>query len=48
LLKKFQNFKIPKMACIKLAQKANNFSILALKAEAVGVAQISPYGGGGT
>jgi hypothetical protein len=27
---------------------SENFSILALKTEAVGVAQISPYGGGGT
>jgi hypothetical protein len=35
LLKKFQNFKIPKMAS------------LALKGEAVGVAQISAYAGGG-
>jgi hypothetical protein len=44
LLQKFSNFQIPKMA-----QKSPEiFSSLALKGEAVGVAQISPCSGGGT
>jgi hypothetical protein len=50
LLKKFSKFQNSKNGMYQVSPNCNfiqNFSSLALKEDAIGVAQISPYSGGG-